>query len=153
MDTDPVTVIVTALTTGAAAGMKDTAGTVIKDAYAGLRRLITDRYHNVDIASVERAPGSPAATVSVTEVLATSNAAADADLLDAAQRVIAAVCTDAPETGAALGVDLEAIRAQAVRIRDVVAGGAGVRGRDWQVEGDITISGVRAGGAETLPHP
>lgn len=42
---DPVTVtIVSALAAGAAAGATDAATSAIKDAYAGLKRLIVDRY-------------------------------------------------------------------------------------------------------------
>lgn len=37
---DPVTLIVTALVAGAAAGLKDTASSVIKDAYGGLKGLV-----------------------------------------------------------------------------------------------------------------
>jgi len=37
---DPVTLIVTALVAGAAAGLKDTASSAIKDAYNGLKKLV-----------------------------------------------------------------------------------------------------------------
>ena len=37
---DPVTLILTALVAGAAAGMKDTASSAIKDAYNGLKGLV-----------------------------------------------------------------------------------------------------------------
>jgi hypothetical protein len=38
---DPVTLIVTARATGAALGLKDTASGAIKDAYGGLKALVT----------------------------------------------------------------------------------------------------------------
>jgi hypothetical protein len=41
---DPVTVIVSALVAGAAAGAKDTASQAIKDAYSGLKSLIQKRF-------------------------------------------------------------------------------------------------------------
>jgi hypothetical protein len=41
---DPVTVIVSALVAGAAAGAKDTASQAIKDAYSGLKTLIQKRF-------------------------------------------------------------------------------------------------------------
>jgi hypothetical protein len=41
---DPVTLIVTALVTGATAGLKDTATDALKDAYAGLKRLLTRKF-------------------------------------------------------------------------------------------------------------
>jgi len=34
---DPITLIVTALTAGAALGIKDTASTAVRDAYVGLK--------------------------------------------------------------------------------------------------------------------
>src|ERR1700722_6846176 len=40
---DPVTLIVAALVAGAAAGLKDTASSAIKDAYNGLRGLVLRR--------------------------------------------------------------------------------------------------------------
>jgi len=41
---DPVSLVVAALVAGAAAGVKDTAGTVITDLYAGLKALIRRRF-------------------------------------------------------------------------------------------------------------
>jgi len=40
---DPITLIVTALVAGAAAGMTDTASSAVKDAYAGLKALVGKR--------------------------------------------------------------------------------------------------------------
>lgn len=37
---DPITLIVTALAAGAALGLKDTASSAVKDAYAGLKALV-----------------------------------------------------------------------------------------------------------------
>jgi hypothetical protein len=39
---DPITIIVTALALGAAAGLKPTAEQAVQDAYAGVKRLIQD---------------------------------------------------------------------------------------------------------------
>lgn len=41
---DPVSVIVAALVAGASAAVKDTAGTAVKEAYTGLKRLIKSRF-------------------------------------------------------------------------------------------------------------
>jgi RIP homotypic interaction motif len=40
---DPVTLIVTALTAGAALGLKDTASAAVKDAYGNLKALVSKR--------------------------------------------------------------------------------------------------------------
>ena len=41
---DPISIIITALALGAAAGLKPTAEIAIKDAYAGLKKIIQDKY-------------------------------------------------------------------------------------------------------------
>jgi hypothetical protein len=153
VDADAVTMIATALAMGAAAGLTDTAGAAVKDAYVGLKRLITERYHDVDVTPVEQRPHSLAKCDSVAEDLANAGAGEDVELLAAARQVIEAVYAHSPGIGSALGVDLERIRAEAVRIHDVAAEGTGVRGRDWQVGGDVTISGVRSGNQATPPGP
>ena len=145
MDPDAVTVIVSALSAGAGAGLQDTATNAVKDAYAGLKRLITDRYR-VDVSPVENKPESQAKRDSVAEDLHYAGADEDVEVLEAAEQVIAAVAQHAPAVGPAIGVDLEKLRASAaVRIRGITATGTGVRGRDWVVGGDVDISGVRAG--------
>jgi len=146
-------VIVSAVAAGATAGMKDTAAGAVKDAYAGLKRLITDRYDAVDVTPVERRPESAAKRDSLAEDLQDAGAESDAELLEAARTVLAAVAEHAAGIGPALGIDLERLEAAAVRIRDVAADGTGVRGRDWNVTGDVEISGVRAGEPEAAAGP
>jgi len=52
---DPVTLILTALTAGAVAGIKDTAGASIKDAYNGLKALIQRKFPGKLTVEVARA--------------------------------------------------------------------------------------------------
>jgi hypothetical protein len=40
---DEITLVVTALTTGAALGVRDTASSAVKDVYAGLKALVRKR--------------------------------------------------------------------------------------------------------------
>jgi hypothetical protein len=153
VDPDVVTVVTQALAAGAAAGLKDTAAKVITDAYANLTKRITGRYHDVDISAVERRPDSEAKRASLAEDLADAGADEDMELLEAARQVINAVNTHAADTGAAIGVDLSGLEATAVRIRDVIAQGTGVRGRGWKVAENVEISGVRAGNLTEPPDP
>jgi hypothetical protein len=58
---DPITLIVTALAAGAALGLKDTASSAVRDAYAGLKALVTKRLAGRSAAGVvlsghEKAP-------------------------------------------------------------------------------------------------
>jgi hypothetical protein len=151
VDPDVVTVVSQALAAGAAAGLKNTAAKAVTDAYAGLKKLITGRYQDVDVSAVEKKPDSEAKRVSLAEDLAGAGAAGDVELLEAARQVIAAVNTHAAGTGPAIGVDLERVEAAAIRIRDVTAEGTGVRARDVKVAGDIDISGIHAGKTTVEP--
>ena len=143
---DPVSVVVTALVAGAAAGVKPAAEQAVKDAYAGLKTLIQRKWQHVSISQLEANPTSEARQAVVKEDLAQANAADDRDLLTAADKVLDAVAQHAPEVAKSIGVRLEDIKSGgSLRIRDVVAGDAGVDVRKADVHGDIDISGVRAG--------
>jgi len=53
---------------------------------------------------------------------------------------------EAPEAAVRAGVDLEKVRAGgSMVIEDAQGDEVGVRGRDWEVTGDIRISGARGG--------
>lgn len=67
---DPITMIVSAIALGAAAGLKPTAEQAVKDAYAGLKALIQLKYANVSLAPLEEAPESEARRAVVEEDLA-----------------------------------------------------------------------------------
>lgn len=86
---DPITVIVTALVAGAAAALKATAEQAVKDAYAGFKRLILDRYgHNGDVtqavAQLESKPDSAGRKTTLQEELAATSADKDQEVLDRA---------------------------------------------------------------------
>ncbi|MQY26603.1 hypothetical protein [Nocardia aurantia] len=143
---EPLTTIVaTAIATGAAAGLKDTAKQAISDAYRVVRSLITGRYREVDLTPVEKKPESIAKRDSLAEDLSAAGADEDAELLAAAQKLIAAVRAHEADAAAAIGVDLARIEADALRISDVLSTGSGVRAVDTTVHGSIDISDVRAG--------
>lgn len=142
---DPLTVVVAAIALGAQEGVRETVAAAVKDTYAGLKRLITDRYKGVDPAAVENKPSSDAKRASLEEDLKDAGAEQDAELLAAAKAVIEAVRADNPEAGDPIGVDLERIEAEALRIQNVQSTGGGVRVRDAKVSGPIDISGVSSG--------
>ena len=143
---DPVSVVVTALAAGAAAGLKPAAEQVVKDAYAGLKALIQRKWQQVSVNQLEANPASEARQAVVKEDLGRTDAANDRDLLALADKVLDAVAQHAPEVAKSIGVRLEDIRSGgSLRIRDVVAGDAGVDVRKADIHGDIDISGVWAG--------
>lgn len=148
---DPISIIVTALATGAAAGLKPTAAKVIQDAYAGIKALIQRKYGETSVALLERDPASTARRSVVKEELEKTEAASDPEILSQAKAVLDAVEQHAPETAGQIGVDLEEIKGASLRISDIIAAGAGVKVRKAEIAGDIEIKGVRAGGAAENP--
>jgi hypothetical protein len=138
---DPVSVVVTAVALGASAGLTETATAAIKDAYAALKGLLSRR--SVDVSGLERRPESTAQRAALEETL-TEAAAVDAELLAVAQRVTDLVADHRPEVSTAIGVDLERVRAEFVRIRSVRSEGTGVRARDIDVAGGFEIGEVVA---------
>lgn len=156
LDMDPVTIVVAALAAGASAGLKDTVASAIKDSYIVLKRLVQQRFPEIDVSGVERMPASAAKQASLEEDLKASGAGVDTDdeLIVAAQRLLTAVKNHDPGAGGAVGIDLERIEAAALRIKNVESTGTGVRVRDGKFDGDIEIGTVRAGtvdGGATAP--
>jgi hypothetical protein len=150
---DPVSIIVVAIALGAQEGIRATVASAVKDTYAGLKRLISDRYKGVDPTAVETKPSSDAKRASLEEDLKDAGADSDAELLAAAKAVIEAVRADNPQAGEPIGVDLEKIEAEAIRVQNVESTGGGVRVRDAKVSGPIDISGVKSGdkGSSAIP--
>ena len=142
---EPISAIVTALALGAAGALKDVAGQGIKDAYAGLKALIQRKYAQVPLAQLEAKPDSKARRDVVEEELTAAGAVHDEELLQQVKAMLDAVQQQAPETAAAIGIDLEEVKGAALRIADVIASGTGVRVRKGEFSGDIDIKGVRAG--------
>jgi hypothetical protein len=150
---DPVTVgVAAAIAAGAAAGLNESVAQAVKDAYAALRKMISSRYGEVDVAPLERRPGSSAKRDSLAEDLEMAGAGGDLALRDAAVALLEAVRTHAGDVGAAVGVDLKRVEAAALRVGVVESAGTGVRVEDGRFDGDITIDGVRAG-RPGLPDP
>lgn len=143
---DPVALVVTAVALGAAAGLTDTASQAVKDAYAGLKRLLMRR--QVDVAALERRPDSASKQDSLREDLdglAGTENAIDDEVLDAARDVVAAVKTHAPAAGAAIGIDLNDFHAASLRVSGVTSEGTGVRGHNVRITGDAGFDNIRAG--------
>src|SRR3954471_15536672 len=125
---DPVSLIVMALASGAAAGLKPAAEQAVKDAYAAVKSLIQRKYAGIDLGQLERRPDSEAKRSSVAEDLKDAGAAQDQELLDGAKTLMDAVEQHDPAAAAAIGINLTDVKAQFLRAQQVVAEGAGARG-------------------------
>ncbi len=86
---DPiVSSIVAAVTAGAVAASKDVASGAVKDAYNGLKTILTDTYKAAFFPSLEKNPDSKNARGSAAEEIEDSDAQKDAKVIEAAAKVI-----------------------------------------------------------------
>lgn len=91
-----ITTIAAAVALGAASGLKDTASKAVTDAYAGLKKLIQDRYQHdkgVTFAAehVSEKPEEEARRQMLEVALNGAGADKDAELVKVAEAVLAAV--------------------------------------------------------------
>jgi len=69
----------------------------------------------------------------------------DEELLQHVKAMLDALEQQTPETGAAIGVDLEEVKGAALRIANVGTEVAGVRVRQSEFSGNVSITGIRVG--------
>jgi hypothetical protein len=142
---DPISIIVGAVVAGASTALKDTASIAIKDAYTGLKQLIVERYRAASVELVEQDPRSKGRELVLEEDLQKADAGTDEELVRRAQVLLDAIERQPPEPAAALGVDLERVKAANIRAKEIIAAGTGFRARDVEITGDINLGSVRAG--------
>jgi len=150
---DPITMIVLALAAGAAAGLKPTAEQVIKDAYAGVKALIQSNYAKVNLKPLEDKPESEDERKSVGEGLAGTGAGEDQELLGKVKALLVALEKQAPEAGAAIGIDLKEVTAAFLKADGVVAEGTAVKVEKSEFTGGIDLGKVRAGNVDDAGNP
>jgi hypothetical protein len=150
---DPITIIVTALALGAAAGLKPTVAQAVKDGYAGLKALITRKYQKVSLSTLEANPGSQARREVVEEDLKGTGADQDMEVLGQAKALLEAVKAQAPEAAGVVGVDLSDVEAGALTLKRIVSAGTGVSVRKAKVAGNIEVTDVTAGATGKKKRP
>ena len=74
---DPISMIVMALVTGAAAALKPVTEQAIKDAYAGIKGLIQRKYGSVNVTMLEADPASKSRQDVIKQDLEKTNAKQD----------------------------------------------------------------------------
>jgi hypothetical protein len=126
---EPVSLIVTSLALGAAAGLKPAAEQAVKEAYSDLKSLIQRKYAKVSVEQLEEVPESKARRAVVEEDLTQAGADKDEEVLRQAQTLLDAIQAHVPETASAIGVDLAEIKAAPLNIEDIAAQATGVRVR------------------------
>lgn len=151
---DPISLIVTALATGAAAGLKPMAEKVVKDAYEGIKAVIQRKYGHVNVDLLQSDPTSKSRQEVTKEDLAKTDAGKDEELLRKAKEVLDCVQRHAPDAAAAVGVSLEEIKViGTLDIADIIASGPGLIAKKVEVGQDMKIKGVRAGQTRESPNP
>ena len=148
---EPATIIVTALALGAATGMKSVAEQAVKDGYQGLKNLIKTKYPDVGVERLEKKPDSKNQQNAVEEEITDLGADKDTEILQKAEVLLEAAQNLPTENLPAIGVDLEEIEAAALKIKDIIATGTGVKVRKGKFQNEINIEQVRAGHQETTP--
>jgi hypothetical protein len=99
---DPITLIVTALVAGAALGMKDTASSAVKDAYAGLKALAGKRLAgrpDGELVLARHAAAPEIWRAPLMEELRQVEADHDADLVSAAETLMRLVDSAGGQAG------------------------------------------------------
>jgi hypothetical protein len=142
---DPITA---ALAAGAVAGLTDVGSSAVKDAYGRLKAALAARFPavQVHVQALEARPESSVKQGSLSEELADVGAERDTELRRLAEALLEAIRREAPEAAVSAGVDLERVTSGgSLTVEGAEGADVGVRGRDVDVAGDITIRGARGG--------
>jgi len=147
-----ITTIAAAVALGAAAGLKDTASKAVVDTYAGLKKLIQDRYKkNEDVTDavdyLVKKPKAEGRQQELSKALQDAGAESDQELARSAEQVLAAVEEHHPEAVAGIGMDIGTLKAARLEVNNVLAaadGGTGVKIERAEIEGTASFSNIGA---------
>jgi hypothetical protein len=134
-----------ALATGIVVATKDTATQAVKHAYAGLKKVIQDRYA-ISLSNLEQKPNSEAQKSAVKEVLKEKNAHDDPELVDNEKTVVKTVEENDPtlqQTVESVGVDWVRVKVDILTIKSIQGGegGTGLRATDSTIgRGTILVN-------------
>ncbi len=141
---DILTPIVTAISAGAAASLKDTTTQAVKDAYAGIKALIQKKFGSkVSIDAFEQKPTSEAKKAALKEELEDAGAHNDSELFEALQKLVTLIKEKEPQ--GATGVNISEVEAEFIKIGKVKAIGTGISITKSKLTGGIDIGEVDAG--------
>lgn len=143
---DPVSLLLTAIVSGAAAALEPTAKSAVKDAYEGLKHLIRKKWGGISLETVEQNPKSEPRREVLKEDLEKARVAHDEEVLAKAQELIRAVKEHAPQAAQAAGISIADLEAGgSVNIRNLLARGAGISVQGVKArDGSINIEGLRS---------
>jgi hypothetical protein len=150
---EPITMIVTAIATGAAAIMKPTAEQIVKDAYTELKAIIQRKYQQVSVATIENNPASKERQNILTEDLKATQADKDEEVLHQAQSLLKIIEQQSPQLAEEVGLRIEDVKVGAsLKIREIIAQrGIGAEIKRTEIMQDLEIGKVQTGGVDSSP--
>jgi hypothetical protein len=125
---------------------KSVAAQAVKDAYAAVKALLRRKYASIDLAAIEAKPASESKRSSLAEDLQEVKAASDAELITHIQALVKALeqHPTSEHEAKVIGIDLEKIKFGSLHVGDVSAEGIGLRMREAEIPGAVTIDKVTA---------
>ncbi|MEM1128379.1 MAG: hypothetical protein AAGI71_17170 [Bacteroidota bacterium] len=145
---DPATLLTAALVGGASAALKDTVAQAVKDAYAGLKRLVLDGYEKLgrSLQDIEDDPADEDYQRMLEKKAAQSEATEDEALMAQAQALLDLLRQHDPEAASiVLNFDDAEIQGS-LEAEDLQAtGDVEVSARKAKIGQDVKIKGVQAG--------
>lgn len=145
---EPVTsAILGALVAGATAAASETASQAVKDAYAGLKRVLQDGYKLASAALLDTKPSEPSFQKAVeVELASKQEVASDPVVLEHAKAVQEVLKQEPPEQLAAWGVDIGKLEAVGDVIAERISGTAGgFRAQEVKAGGSARFSDIKGG--------
>jgi hypothetical protein len=145
---EPVTTaILGALVAGATAAASETASQAVKDAYAGLKRVLQDGYKMASMALLDKKPSEPSFQKAVeAELEGQPKAANDPAVLEHVKAVQEALKKEPPERLTAWGVDVGRLKAAGDIIAERISGtGGGFRADEVESGGSVRFSDITGG--------
>ena len=149
---DPITA---ALIIGATAALQETAGQVVKDAYAGFKAFLVSRFQSTKIAinALDENPRDKDTQQFVEAKVTSTNAANDADVLKQAKILLKLLKEQTPHAAQIVGVKFEDFDFDdALSIDGVTSTGDGVSIARGKAKGKVEIKNVQAGQPNTDPN-
>jgi hypothetical protein len=144
---DIVTGMVAVLSAGATAGLKDTVGQAVKDAYASVKNLLKEKL--TSLPNLEEDPTDEDYRNAVAKEIQKKGLAHDSQILDKIHKLTLALEEEPEDRLAAWSVDIQQVRAFGnIMIADIDSGGSTrIKGLEAK-SGDVRIERVKAGGKE-----
>ncbi len=150
---EPVTAaIAAAVALGAAEGLKSIVPQAVSDAYAGLKKLIQDRYGKQEdvvdaVDYVTKKPEAEPRRQMLEQALKEAGADKDQELTKSADNLLAVVEQHNPNAAAGIGMDIGTLKAARLDVSSVLAtqGGTGVKIGTAEIAGAATFTNIGGG--------